>query len=224
MAAKLRPDLERARGARRARREAARRARRARAGRRSRAGREGARMSDLLALGISHKTAPIELRERLALTEGRAAGVLNELRSHAQVSEAAAISTCNRTEIYLFVSDPVEAENAGARRALPARPGSVPPSWSAPLLLPRDRGRSPPVPGHRRARLDDRRRGRDPGPGQARLRARPRRGRHRRDPQPALPRRPRRRQAGSRRDQDRGGRMSASPRSPSSWRRARSGI
>ena len=31
-------------------------------------------MSDLLALGISHKTAPLELRERLALTEGRAAG------------------------------------------------------------------------------------------------------------------------------------------------------
>ena len=68
-------------------------------------------MSDLLALGISHKTAPLELRERLALTEGRAAGVLNDLRSHEQVSEAAAISTCNRTELYLVVTDPVEAEN-----------------------------------------------------------------------------------------------------------------
>ncbi|MEO7197271.1 MAG: glutamyl-tRNA reductase [Solirubrobacterales bacterium] len=69
-------------------------------------------MSDLLALGISHKTAPLELRERLALTEGRAAGVLSDLRNSEQVSEAAAISTCNRTEIYLVVSDPVEAENA----------------------------------------------------------------------------------------------------------------
>jgi len=68
-------------------------------------------VSDLLALGISHKTAPLELRERLALTEGRAAGVLNDLRSHAQVGEAAAISTCNRTELYLVVTDPVEAEN-----------------------------------------------------------------------------------------------------------------
>ncbi len=68
-------------------------------------------MSDLLALGISHKTAPLELRERLALTEGRAAGVLNDLRSHEQVSEAAAISTCNRTELYLVVTEPVEAEN-----------------------------------------------------------------------------------------------------------------
>ena len=67
-------------------------------------------MSDLFALGISHKTAPLELRERLALTEGRAAGVLSDLRSSGQVSEAAAISTCNRTELYLVVSDPVEAE------------------------------------------------------------------------------------------------------------------
>jgi glutamyl-tRNA reductase len=69
-------------------------------------------MSDLLALGISHKTAPLELRERLALTEGRAAGVLSDLKGSDHVAEAAAISTCNRTELYLVVSDPVEAENA----------------------------------------------------------------------------------------------------------------
>ena len=43
-------------------------------------------MSDLFAIGISHKTAPLELRERLALTEGRAAGVLSDLRSSEQVS------------------------------------------------------------------------------------------------------------------------------------------
>ncbi len=69
-------------------------------------------MSELLALGVSHKTAPLELRERLALTEGRAAGVLSELTGAVQVQEAAAISTCNRTELYLVVSDPVEAESA----------------------------------------------------------------------------------------------------------------
>ena len=69
-------------------------------------------MSELLALGISHKTAPLELRERLALTEGRAAGVLRELTARAPaIREAAAISTCNRTELYLVVSDPVEAES-----------------------------------------------------------------------------------------------------------------
>jgi glutamyl-tRNA reductase len=68
-------------------------------------------MSELLALGVSHKTAPLDLRERLALTEGRATGVLRELVDAAGVHEATAISTCNRTELYLVVSDPVEAES-----------------------------------------------------------------------------------------------------------------
>ncbi len=68
-------------------------------------------MSELLALGVSHKTAPLELRERLSLTEGRAVGALRDLTAAAGIHEAAAISTCNRTELYLIVSDPVEAES-----------------------------------------------------------------------------------------------------------------
>jgi glutamyl-tRNA reductase len=68
-------------------------------------------MSELLALGVSHKTAPLDLRERLALTEGRAVGALHELTRADGIHEAAAISTCNRTELYLVVSDPVEAES-----------------------------------------------------------------------------------------------------------------
>ncbi len=68
-------------------------------------------MSELLALGVSHKTAPLDLRERLSLTEGRAAGALRDLTDVAGIHEAAAISTCNRTELYLVVSDPVEAES-----------------------------------------------------------------------------------------------------------------
>lgn len=67
-------------------------------------------MSELLALGISHKTAPVELRERVALPEGRAASVLRELVSLGHIHEAVALSTCNRTELYLAVADDVEAE------------------------------------------------------------------------------------------------------------------
>jgi glutamyl-tRNA reductase len=67
-------------------------------------------MSELLALGISHKTAPVELRERVALPEGRAASVLRELVSTEHTHEAVALSTCNRTELYLAVDDDVEAE------------------------------------------------------------------------------------------------------------------
>jgi len=69
-------------------------------------------MTELLALGISHKTAPLALRERLALPEGRAAAILSELRTHASIHEAVAVSTCNRTELYLVAGDAVEAENA----------------------------------------------------------------------------------------------------------------
>jgi glutamyl-tRNA reductase len=69
-------------------------------------------MSELLALGISHKTAPVELRERVALPEGRAASVLRELVSSEHTHEAVALSTCNRTELYLAASDDVEAETA----------------------------------------------------------------------------------------------------------------
>lgn len=68
-------------------------------------------MSEILALGVSHKTAPLDLRERLSLTEGSAAGALRELTAVDGIHEAAAISTCNRTELYLIVSDPVEAES-----------------------------------------------------------------------------------------------------------------
>jgi len=76
---------------------------------------------ELLALGVSHKTAPLHLRERLALTEGQAAAVLADLVAHAEIHEAVALSTCNRTELYLVAADPVAAESAAlsvlARRA-----------------------------------------------------------------------------------------------------------
>jgi glutamyl-tRNA reductase len=68
-------------------------------------------VSELLALGVSHKTAPVELRERLALPDARAADFVRDLRGAADVHEAVAISTCNRTELYLVVGDPVEAES-----------------------------------------------------------------------------------------------------------------
>ncbi|HVD39293.1 MAG TPA: glutamyl-tRNA reductase, partial [Solirubrobacterales bacterium] len=68
-------------------------------------------MSELLALGVSHKTAPLDLRERLSLTEGRAVSALAELTAAKGIHEAAAISTCNRTELYLVAPDGVAAES-----------------------------------------------------------------------------------------------------------------
>ena len=67
---------------------------------------------ELLAVGASHKTAPLALRERLALPEGRATRVLEELTDHDAIHEAVAIFTCNRTELHLVAADTVEAESA----------------------------------------------------------------------------------------------------------------
>jgi len=66
--------------------------------------------AELLALGISHKTAPVAVRERVALTEAAARDLLKDLVSGEEIDEAVAISTCNRTEVYMVVSDPVAAE------------------------------------------------------------------------------------------------------------------
>jgi glutamyl-tRNA reductase len=69
-------------------------------------------VSELLAIGVSHKTAPVEVRERVALPEGaRRTEFMRDLRGTAEVQEAVAISTCNRTELYLVVGNPVEAES-----------------------------------------------------------------------------------------------------------------
>jgi glutamyl-tRNA reductase len=73
-------------------------------------------VNQLLALGVSHKTAPVALRERLALTEREAERFMTEAvargRAGSQIHEAVTLSTCNRTEVYLVVGDPVEGESA----------------------------------------------------------------------------------------------------------------
>jgi glutamyl-tRNA reductase len=83
-------------------------------------------MSGVLTLGVSHHTASLALREKLALTEGKAAGVLSALVSAESISEAAALSTCNRTELYLVATDSVEAETAGL--GVLAREAGIPPT------------------------------------------------------------------------------------------------
>ena len=69
-------------------------------------------MNELLALGVSHKTAPVAVRERLAFTERDAIAFATEATEHPDVHEAVVICTCNRSEIYLVVGDPVAAETA----------------------------------------------------------------------------------------------------------------
>ena len=67
---------------------------------------------ELLAIGASHKSAPLPLRERLALPTGVACRSLAALTRQDAVREAVALSTCNRTELHLVADDPVRAERA----------------------------------------------------------------------------------------------------------------
>ncbi len=94
-------------------------------------------MSELLALGISHKTAGVELRERLALTEAAAVAFAGEAVQTPEVREAVAISTCNRTELYLVVGDPVRAE-ADVLGLLAARAGIRPTALAGAIYSPRN--------------------------------------------------------------------------------------
>jgi glutamyl-tRNA reductase len=68
-------------------------------------------VSELLSIGVSHKTAPVEVREKLSFSGEQLGDILRELRSSEEISEAVAISTCNRTELYMVVEDPLEAES-----------------------------------------------------------------------------------------------------------------
>lgn len=61
----------------------------------------------LLATGVNHTTAEVELREQLSFAESEVAAALQDLRQQPGVREAALLSTCNRTEIYCYV-DPEE--------------------------------------------------------------------------------------------------------------------
>lgn len=55
----------------------------------------------LLTLGLNHKTAPLEIRERLAFGPDIVVGALRSLVESAGVDESIILSTCNRTEIYV---------------------------------------------------------------------------------------------------------------------------
>jgi len=65
----------------------------------------------LLALGINHKTAPVDIREKVAFAPEKIEQALHECVNKAEVGEAAIVSTCNRTELYFSLLDNEISEN-----------------------------------------------------------------------------------------------------------------
>jgi glutamyl-tRNA reductase len=76
----------------------------------------------LIAAGISHRTAPIEARERCVVGGADVASVLDAVRGAAGAREAVVLSTCNRTEFYLVEGATDAAETVW--RTLSARLGA----------------------------------------------------------------------------------------------------
>jgi glutamyl-tRNA reductase len=76
----------------------------------------------LTVVGINHRGAPLDIRERIAYRPSEIGDAIVALRDEAALREAVVLSTCNRTEIYL-VEDEVDAAPA-AWTALSARLGA----------------------------------------------------------------------------------------------------
>ena len=65
---------------------------------------------DLIVVGLNHRTAPVEVRERVAYGDQEAQTLLRSTRSEQVLSEALLLSTCNRTEFYALSNDNGAAE------------------------------------------------------------------------------------------------------------------
>jgi glutamyl-tRNA reductase len=54
----------------------------------------------VVVIGLNHRTAPLDLLERMAIGDGRQPKALHDLCTRPNISEALVLSTCNRTEVY----------------------------------------------------------------------------------------------------------------------------
>jgi glutamyl-tRNA reductase len=64
----------------------------------------------LFLTGLNHRTAPVEVRERLAFDEQRLPEALGTLKKHPGMLEGMILSTCNRVEITVAVEEPTDAD------------------------------------------------------------------------------------------------------------------
>jgi glutamyl-tRNA reductase len=60
---------------------------------------------NIAVVGLSHKTAPVEIREKLSIQEAKLEEALHHLKGYPHIQEVAIISTCNRLEIYAVVTE-----------------------------------------------------------------------------------------------------------------------
>lgn len=60
---------------------------------------------NIIVVGLSHKTAPVEVREKLSIPTPQMEAAIAHLRSYPHIEEATILSTCNRLEVYVIVRE-----------------------------------------------------------------------------------------------------------------------
>lgn len=60
---------------------------------------------NIAVVGLSHKTAPVEIREKLSIPEAQTESAIAQLKNYPHIEEVAILSTCNRLEIYVVLSE-----------------------------------------------------------------------------------------------------------------------
>ena len=59
----------------------------------------------IVVVGLSHRTAPVEVREQLSIPDSSIQQSLTALKNSSEILEVSILSTCNRLEIYSLVKD-----------------------------------------------------------------------------------------------------------------------
>lgn len=95
-------------------------------------------------IGLNHKTAPVEMRERFSFSPEQVTETLNALQSEAALVECALLSTCNRTEFYAVPKQSVQQSLDTLTKFL-VRENGLPPNEVDKLLY---RQQGPPAINH----------------------------------------------------------------------------
>src|SRR5450631_3994497 len=86
----------------------------------------------LFITGLSHHTAPVEVRERVAFAENTLPEALDRLRHRPGMVEGMILSTCNRVEVAVTADDQCDPE--GSVENFLAEASRVEPAWVSPYL------------------------------------------------------------------------------------------
>ena len=80
----------------------------------------------VVVIGLSHRTSPVEVRERFAFAESKIPGALADLRNAGLADEAVILSTCNRIELYVATPETAGSSFAKLERFIASQHAATP--------------------------------------------------------------------------------------------------